>query len=82
MTSDEKIVQVARKLKSNFPLYAKNILRIVNKEGEVAPFILNEGQRWMHQRLDNQLQQQGNIRALVLKARQVEISTYVEGRFF
>ena len=66
MTSDEKIVQVARKLKSNFPLYAKNILRIVNKEGEVAPFILNEGQRWMHQRLDNQLQQQGNIRALVL----------------
>lgn len=82
MTSDEKIVQVARKLKSNFPLYAKNILRIVNKEGEVAPFILNEGQRWMHQRLDNQLQQQGNIRALVLKARQVGISTYVEGRFF
>lgn len=82
MTNDEKILQVAKKLKSSFPLYAKNILRIVNKEGEITPFHLNEGQRWMHRQLDDQLQRQGNIRALVLKARQVGISTYVEGRFF
>lgn len=82
MTNDEKIIQAAKKLKTNFPLYAKNILRIVNKEGVITPFELNAGQRWMHKTLDQQLEKQGNIRALVLKARQVGISTYVEGRFF
>jgi CRISPR/Cas system-associated protein endoribonuclease Cas2 len=77
-----KIEDAARKLKKDFPLYAKNILKIVTKEGESKPFILNPGQKWIHNRLDQQLETQGNIRALVLKARQVGISTYVEGRFF
>lgn len=77
-----KIEDAARKLKKDFPLYAKNILKIVTKEGESKPFILNPGQKWIHNRLDQQLEAQGNIRALVLKARQVGISTYVEGRFF
>ena len=77
-----KIEQVARKLKASFPLYAKNILKIVSKEGEMTPLVLNRGQMWLHQRLEQQMQAQGNIRALVLKARQVGISTYVEGRFF
>ena len=70
MTNDEKIIQAAKKLKTNFPLYAKNILRIVNKEGAITPFELNAGQRWMHKTLDQQLDKQGHTRALVLKARQ------------
>ena len=76
------IEEVARKLKYNFPLYSKNVLRIVNKEGESIPFRLNAGQRWVHSRFEKQLEEQGNIRALVLKARQTGISTYVEGRMF
>jgi len=78
----KSIEEVARKLKHNFPLYSKNVLRIVNKEGESIPFRLNTGQRWVHQQFENQLKEQGNIRALVLKARQTGISTYVEGRMF
>ena len=77
-----QIEQVARKLKASFPLYAKNILKIVSKEGELKPLVLNRGQMWLHERLEQQMKAQGNIRALVLKARQVGISTYVEGRFF
>ena len=77
-----EIEEVARKLKFNFPLYAKNVLKIVTKEGVTAPLTLNRGQMWLHNRLETQLKEQGNIRALVLKARQVGISTYVEGRFF
>ena len=77
-----QIEEVARKLKYNFPLYAKNVLKIVTKEGVAKPFVLNRGQMWLHKKLDQQMESQGNIRALVLKARQVGISTYVEGRYF
>lgn len=77
-----KIEDVARKLKANFPLYAKNILKIVTKQGEITPFLLNPGQIAIHKQLEKQLKETGRIRALVLKARQVGISTYVEGRFF
>ena len=73
---------VARKLKADFPLYAKNVLKVIQKDGTESPFRLNRGQAWIHQQLEQQLQTAGNIRALVLKARQVGISTYVEGRFF
>ena len=77
-----KIEEAAKKLKVNFPLYAKNFLKIVTKEGVAKPFVLNQGQMWLHNRLEEQMKAQGNIRALVLKARQVGISTYVEGRYF
>jgi len=72
----------ARTLKRDFPLYAKNILSVIGKDGTEQPFRLNHGQRWIHEQLEDQLKTRGNIRALVLKARQVGISTYVEGRFF
>lgn len=65
MTDIEK---VAAKLKTNFPLYAKNVLKIVNKEGESTPFALNSAQLHLHNMLEEQLKAQGNVRALVLKA--------------
>lgn len=77
-----KIEDVAKRLKYDFPLYSKNILKLVTKEGDIAPFVLNDGQRRIHRQLEDQLKKTGKIRALVLKARQVGISTYVEGRFF
>ena len=79
MTDIEK---VAAKFKGNFPLYAKNVLKIVNKEGQSTPFILNNAQLHLHNMLEKQLSQQGNVRALVLKARQTGISTYSQGRNF
>ena len=82
MKNDDHIAEIAKKLKSNFPLYAKNLLRIVNKEGESVPFILNSAQLHLHNMLEKQLSQQGNVRALVLKARQTGISTYSQGRNF
>ena len=76
------IENIARVLKSDFPKYAKNILKVVTKEGQIMPFDLNPGQLAIHKQLEAQLKETGRIRALVLKARQVGISTYVEGRFF
>jgi len=76
------IENVARLLKDDFPKYSKNILKVVTKEGAIQPFDLNPGQLAIHKQLEAQLEKTGRIRALVLKARQVGISTYVEGRFF
>lgn len=73
---------VARKCKQSFPFYANNILKIVSKEGESLPFKLNPAQIYVHEKLEKQLKEQGNIRALILKARQTGISTYAQGRNF
>jgi len=81
MTEDE-LIHVAKKFKGDFPLYAKNVLRVVTKDGDLVPFKLNEAQKLVHAKLDKQLKETGKVRALVLKARQVGISTYIEGRLF
>jgi hypothetical protein len=78
----QEIIDVAKKIVSSYPLYSKNVLRIVNKDGDVVPFKLNHAQRIAHSLLEKQLEETGRIRALVLKGRQMGISTYVEGRFF
>jgi hypothetical protein len=77
-----EIEAVAKKLMGDFPLYAKNVLRIVDKRGEEKRFKLNYGQMILHEKLEKQLADTGRIRALVIKGRQMGISTYVEGRFF
>ena len=77
-----EIEAVAKKLMGDFPLYAKNVLRIVDKRGEEKRFKLNYGQMILHDKLEKQLAETGRIRALVIKGRQMGISTYVEGRFF
>ena len=52
------------------------------KEGGLAPFRLNEVQEFLHARAEAQLKATGRVRAIVLKARQPGVSTYVEGRFY
>jgi len=80
--SDAHLAELARKFKASFPLYAKNVLRIINKESEVVPFVMNRGQMLAHKMIEKQNAQQGRVRALMIKARQVGMSTYTEGRFF
>lgn len=74
--------RVLFKLRSNYPGYAKKLLRIKTKEGRIAPFVFNQAQTFIHQRLEAQKQRIGRVRALVLKGRQQGCSTYVGGRFF
>jgi hypothetical protein len=76
------LASLARKFKASFPVYAKNILRIINKDSELVPFALNRGQLYVHQRIERQYGARKKVRALNIKARQVGMSTYTEGRFF
>ena len=72
----------AERLLEDFPYYAAHVLKIRPKAGGLVPLALNRVQIEVHERLEAQLRDAGRVRALILKARQPGVSTYVEGRFF
>jgi len=47
----------------------------------MKPFILNDAQQYIHSRLEQQIEDTGKVRAIVLKGRQQGVSTQVGGRF-
>lgn len=80
LTEREKAIR--QRLKSDFEHYADKCLRIRTKAGGTLPLMLNRSQRFLHAKLEDQLKRTGKVRALVLKGRQVGISTYIAGRFY
>lgn len=74
----DKLVKVLTSL----PLFAKNFLKIRTKSGCIEPFIFNRAQEYLHQRLEDQKEATGKVRALILKGRQQGCSTYVQSRDF
>lgn len=73
--------RLRQQLKDDFEFYARNCLFIRSKEAAIIPFNLNKAQRYIHSRLQEQLQETGKIRAIILKGRQQGASTYIQGRF-
>ena len=65
----------AIRLADDLEFFAGQYLRIRPKVGPVAPFAFNAGQRELHRRLEEQRQKIGRVRAIVLKARQLGVST-------
>lgn len=63
-------------------LYSKNVVRIVTKQAKLSPLEFNFAQRFVHSRIAKQMRETGRVRAIVLKARQEGVSTYVAARFF
>ncbi len=63
--------------------YCRKLVRIGTKRpGEIVPFIWNRAQEQLHAKLERQRDARGLVRALVLKARRMGISTYVGARFY
>lgn len=78
-----KIIHAIRMLRGDFVgKYAPFALKVKNKDGQVVPFVPNTAQKYFHGRLERQLKEQQQVRALVLKGRQQGISTYVAGRYY
>lgn len=74
---------VLRRLRQDFEYYAGISLKVRPKAGgNPVEFRLNRTQKFLHERLQWQLANQGRVRALILKGRQQGASTYIEGRFF
>lgn len=70
------------RLNNDFPFYARHTLKIKAKSGLTEPFVFNQAQLYLHQKLEQQIQEIGKVRALLVKGRQQGCSTYVEGRFY
>lgn len=85
MTLSPKVQRYAktdRKFREDLRHYCRKLVKIQDKHGKIVPFIWNEAQEQLHQKLERQLDARGLVRALVLKARQMGISTYIGARFY
>ena len=78
--SVDQRVKAVRKLKDDSEIYARLNLKIKTKSGTIEPLIFNEPQKYIHSRLQEQLNKIGKIRAILVKGRQQGASTYTEGR--
>ena len=73
---------LGQRLKSDFQFFAWNCLKIRTKSGDIIPLKLNRAQKYIHDRIEQQLAEHGMVRALILKSRQQGASTYTEGRLY
>lgn len=73
---------IRRRIKSDYPFYAHNFLKIRTKSGDICNFSFNSVQKYLHIKLQNQIVEIGKVRALILKGRQQGCSTYVGGRYY
>jgi hypothetical protein len=74
--------ELKRRVPGDFPFFADHCLSIRAKSGKVIEFQFNRAQRYIHDRLEEQRERTGRVRALILKGRQQGCSTYVGGRFY
>ena len=58
--------------------FAPAFLKIADKSGKLIPFQFNRAQLYIHEKLEEQRQLLGYVRALICKGRQQGCSTYVK----
>lgn len=80
--SDDKILAGLRLATRSLEVFCAHFLKIKDKGGLMRPLLWNKAQRYVHERLEQQLAEMGRVRALVLKGRQQGISTYVGARYY
>jgi hypothetical protein len=80
MPSPIEARQIVRKrLRDDFNFYASNALQIRTKTAEIVPLTLNQAQRNLMDVVNAQWAQDGKVRVIILKARQMGLSTAVGG---
>lgn len=75
-------IEIRQRLKDDFLHYAPRCLKLRSKAGTIVPFVPNQAQEYVHQKLEEQRAKTGKVRALILKARQQGFSTYIGGRYY
>jgi hypothetical protein len=79
---DPKLLATRRRLRDDFPYYAKTALKIRTKRGEIAPLVLNNAQSILQSTIDKQKDAGLPVRIVILKARQQGLSTHVGGYLY
>lgn len=77
-----EILENLQRLKEDFVYRCETLYKIRPKTGGAVPFKLNFAQKYLHDRLEDMRKKKGRVRAVILKARQQGVSTYVAARFF
>jgi hypothetical protein len=72
----------ATRLRNNLEYFCQHALKIRPKAGPLEPFVFNDAQRRLHQIIEEQKAKSGRVRVVVLKARQLGVSTYIGARLF
>lgn len=69
---------------TNFELFAKEQIKILPKDSSQGfkYFEFNEAQKIVNEKIEEQLRETGRVRAIILKARQMGLSTYTTARVF
>jgi hypothetical protein len=70
------------RLNTDLEYFAAELLKIRPKAGALVPFLFNPAQRELHRIIEEQKAKTGRVRVIVLKARQMGISTYVAARYY
>jgi len=81
-TQQKKLKAVRKRLYDDFKFYSKASLKIRTKTGDIAPLKLNPAQEILNDAVTKQLQTDGKVRVIILKARQQGLSTYVGGYLY
>jgi hypothetical protein len=71
-----------KRLYDDFKFYAAASIKIRTEDGQVKPLVLNSPQTKLHNAIEAQRTTTGQVRIIILKARQQGFSTYVHGRLY
>lgn len=74
--------EIHNRLQTDYPYFSEKALKVKAKSGDMVPFIFNEPQQYLHEKIESQKARTGRVRVIILKARQEGCSTYVGGRFY
>ena len=68
----------------NFELFSKEQIKILTKDSSkgFVPFEFNDAQKIVNEKINKQLEETGRVRAIVLKGRQMGLSTFATARVF
>jgi hypothetical protein len=92
-TSNNSKLEALRELKKreriaayqdNFELFAREQIKILPKDSSKGflPFEFNAAQHIVNEAIEKQLKEKGKVRAIILKARQMGLSTFTTSRVF
>lgn len=71
-----------RLLRANLEQYCDRLCWILDKHQRLRRLTWNRSQRYIHAKIERQKEQTGKVRAIILKARKLGASTYVNARFY
>lgn len=77
-----KLALRLKQYREDFPLFAREQLKIQTKAALIQPFILKPFQRRLYTQFEEQRRRTGMIRQLILKSRQIGSSTLSQGLIF